>query len=327
MNTNKTLVVTSREDPHADFIIDKFNKQGLSERIIRLNTEDFLSNTVISFNNKSFHVQLKDSQREFANDEITSVWFRRPKRIISDNYNDIAVNTFVEQQANAVLRGLYFCLHDTSLWINPLPAMHRARIKLQQIFLAQKLKFMVPATLVTNKPNEALSFFKEHKLVCNKSLEEPNYFIEGQLYPYLTKLIKKRDDIENVFEGISNCPTLFQEYIDKAFDIRVIVFGNEIFAFEIHSQNDELSKVDFRGKSPDNLEHKLHHLPETISKKIFEFMREQGLIYSAFDFVYSTDGNYFFIENNCNGQWLWLELLTNIKISDKLIDLLLKGRL
>ncbi len=326
MNTNKTLVITSCEDPHCDYVINKFNEQGLHDCIIRLNTEDFLTNTELSFSNKSFHVKLKDSQKEFTNEEIISVWFRRPKKINPANYNDKGIDVFVEQQANAVLRGLYFCLHDTALWVNSLPSMHRARIKLQQIFLAQELKFTVPATLVTNKPNEALAFFDEHKLICNKSIDEPNFSIDGRLYPYLTKLIKTRSEIEKTFEAITNCPTLFQQYIDKAFDIRVIVLGREIFAFEIHSQNDELSKVDFRGKSPDKLEHKLHQLPKSISDKIFEFMKVQGLIYSAFDFVYSTDDKYYFIENNCNGQWLWLELLTEIKISDKIMSLLLTAQ-
>lgn len=326
MKSNKSLVITSCEDPHCDYVINKFNEQGLQESIIRLNTEDFLTNAEISFSNKSFRVKLRDSQKDFSNDEIISVWFRRPKKINFAKYGDKGIDTFVEQQANAVLRGLYFCMHDTALWINSLTSMHRARIKLQQIFLAQEINFNVPATLITNKPSEAIAFFDEHKLICNKSIDEPNFSIDGRLYPYLTKLVKTRDDIEKSFEGISSCPTLFQQYIDKAFDIRVIVLGKQIFAFEIHSQADELSKIDFRGKSPDNLEHKLHQLPDDISNKILEFMKRQGLVYSAFDFVYSRDNNYYFIENNCNGQWLWLELLTGVKISDTLIELLLNGQ-
>lgn len=326
MSLNKTLVITSCEDPHCDYVINKFNEQGLGDRIIRLNTEDFSTNAEIVFSNKSFQVNLKDSQKEFSSGQIVSVWFRRPKKIKAVSFDDEGIETFIEQQANAALRGLYFCLHDTALWVNPLPSMHRARIKLQQIFLAQELNFNVPQTLVTNKPKDALAFFDKHKVICNKSLDEPSFSIGGRLYPYLTKIISSRNEIENTFEAISNCPTLFQQYIDKAFDIRVIVVGDEIFSFEIHSQDDVLSKIDFRGKSPNNLEHKSHQLPNSISSKILEFMKRQGLIYSAFDFVYTNDSKYYFIENNCNGQWLWLELLTDIRISDKLIDLLLTAK-
>ncbi len=327
MKANKTLVITSCEDPHCDFVINKFNEQGLNDKIIRLNTEHFLNNAEIVFTNNAFKIYLKDSQRNFLSDEILTVWFRRPKKINSTTYNRQEIDLFVEQQTNAVLRGLYFCLHNTALWINSLTSMHKARIKLQQIFLAEEIKFNVPSTLVTNNPREAANFFDKYKLICNKSIDEPNFSIDGRLYPYLTKLIKSKSQIEDAFDAISTCPTLFQQYIEKAFDIRVIVFGRKIFAFEIHSQDNELSKIDFRGKSPDNLTHKVHQLPREIEDKIFEFMHKQELVYSAFDFVYSADDKYYFIENNCNGQWLWLEILTGEKISEKLIDLLMTGQL
>lgn len=323
MSTHKCLVITSRDDAHCDYVIDKFNEKRLGDRIVRLNTEDFLTNVSICFSNKLFRINILDSQREFSSQDVKSVWFRRPKQIKTDIYNDEGVETFVGQQANATLRGIYFCLHDSALWINSLPAMHRARIKLQQIFLANELGFNVPKTLVTNNPDEALSFFDTHQIVCNKSLDEPNYIIKNQLYPYLTKLIQSRREIEECVEAISDCPTLFQQYINKEFDVRVVVVGANIFSFEIHSQEDELSRVDFRGKSPNLLEHKAHNLPSELSSRLLLYMKRQGLVYSAFDLVYSKEGKYYFIENNCNGQWLWLELLTGAEISENLIHLML----
>lgn len=324
MKKNKILVITSREDFHSDYIINIFNNDGLSDNIIRINTEDFNTNTYINFSNNRFKVSVIDSGRTFTNEEIISVWFRRPKTI-SIKAEDKGVENFIYQQSNAVLRGLYFCLHDSALWINPLPSIHRAKNKLQQLHLATQLGFYVPDTLVTNKYEDALVFFEKHGLVCNKSLDEPNYYINGQLFPYLTRLINSKSELEKCGVGISNCFTLFQEYIEKIYDIRVVVIGESVLAFEIYSQEDDLSKIDFRGKSPLNLEHKPHDLPKSIIDKILKFVKEQGLVYSALDLVYSRDGKYYFIENNCNGQWLWLELLTKVKISDILIAKLLEG--
>ncbi len=325
MKANKALIITSANDPHSDFIIDRFNKEGFSEKVVRLNTEDFLGNVDISYQNKSFRIHLKDSKRNFSSDEILSVWFRRPQKINSTVYDQPEVNLFCEQQANAVLRGLYFCLHDTAIWINPLPSIHRARIKLQQLTTAKALGFDVPETLVTNNPQEALLFFDVHELICNKSLDEPNFYLDGKLYPYLTRLIRSRSEIEDAFDAIKICPTLFQQYIAKLFDVRVVVVGYKIFAFEIHSQTHELSKIDFRGKSPENMIHRPHILPDYITELILEFMKRQQLVYSAFDFVYAEDKRYYFLENNCNGQWLWLELMTDVRISDALMDILCNG--
>ena len=41
MKKNKIIVLTSKDDPHADIIIDKFNNWGLGDKIIRLNTIEF----------------------------------------------------------------------------------------------------------------------------------------------------------------------------------------------------------------------------------------------------------------------------------------------
>jgi len=56
-----------------------------------------------------------------------------------------------------------------------------------------------------------------------------------------------------------------------------------------------------------------------------KYMQHQKLIYSSFDFVRSKNGEIFFIENNPNGQWLWLELQTGIKISEAFINTLLNN--
>jgi len=61
-----------------------------------------------------------------------------------------------------------------------------------------------------------------------------------------------------------------------------------------------------------------------LSKKLIEFLRVSGLKYGAFDMVLTPDDRYVFLELNPNGQWYWIEHLTGLKITDKLIDLFAK---
>jgi glutathione synthase/RimK-type ligase-like ATP-grasp enzyme len=320
MRRNKVLVVTSKEDAHADYIIALCNSRGLGERIIRLNTEDFVDNCRISFDGRSFHLLIKDSGRELWSDEIRSVWYRRPKDFeLSED--DPYIRDYIIKQSTACLRGLYFCCHETAIWINPLPALHRSRNKLQQIQLAYEVGLNPPRTIVTNSWQDAVAFCSSVEKVCIKSLDEPNFVLDGHIYPFLTRIVEKREVLENR-ESIERCPTLFQEYIEKKFDIRVVVIGENIFAFEIHSQEHELSKYDFRGVAPELLAHVPHELPAEVKQGIRHFMQRQGLIFSAFDFVLSKDGKYYFLENNPNGQWLWLELLTGVRLSESMLNLL-----
>jgi glutathione synthase/RimK-type ligase-like ATP-grasp enzyme len=138
----------------------------------------------------------------------------------------------------------------------------------------------------------------------------------------LTKTIDDKAEIIHHRESIARCPVLVQEYIGKKFDIRVVVIGEENFAFEIHSQENLLSKHDFRGVAPNFLKHSVHILPEEINQLIQSFVQKQGLIFSAIDFVLSTNDEYYFLENNPNGQWLWLQLLTDVNLTERMINLL-----
>ena len=53
-----------------------------------------------------------------------------------------------------------------------------------------------------------------------------------------------------------------------------------------------------------------------------KFVRSSGLLYSAMDLVLDKNGRYYFIENNCNGQWLWLDGLAGTDLVGDMIGLL-----
>ncbi len=323
MLRNKLLIVTSKDDAHADYIIFRCNEMGYGDRIIRLNTEDFLTNVLVHFDGSSFQLHIRDSGRFLISDEVYSVWYRRPKDFQLDHEADPAVADFLKLQGTACLRGLYFCTHDDVLWVNPLSALHRARIKLQQLQMAQRVGLAIPQTLVTNDPEQALAFYDQVGMVCTKSLDEPNFTLDGHLYPMFTRVLHQRSDLSDHLDSIARCPVLFQEYIEKQYDIRVIVIGEQIVSFAIHSQEDQRSIHDFRRIAPELQKHEIHELPVDVLQGIRTFMQSQGLVYSAIDLVRSQDGNYVFLENNANGQWLWLENITGFRLSDMMIALLL----
>lgn len=325
MKKDKVLIITNeKDDAHADFFIQKCNELGLGDKVVRLNTEKFSENCTIKFDIENYKILIKDSERTLNTDEILSVWYRRPMPIMVDKYSDEGVKKFIQNQSIATLRGLYFLLHGSAKWVNPLPAMHAARHKLPQLVLAKSIGFKVPETLVTNNPHDAVLFFKRFGVLCNKSLDEPNYTIDGNIYPYLTRKIVDVHQIIDNDSSIRICPTLFQEYIEKKADIRVVVVEEHVTAVEIESQSNKYSKIDFRGVSPHLLQHKKHKLPDSIEKMILSFTQKSGLRFSAMDLVIDKRGEYYFIENNCNGQWLWLDQLAKTDILNQMISCLFR---
>lgn len=45
--------------------------------------------------------------------------------------------------------------------------------------------------------------------------------------------------------------------------------------------------------------------------------------FSSMDFEYTKEKEYYFIENNCNGQWIWFENVTGVDMSSVFIRSLL----
>ena len=89
----------------------------------------------------------------------------------------------------------------------------------------------------------------------------------------------------------------------------------------IYSQDSELSKVDYR-RYDFNVSYRSVKLPGKVEYFCRLMLQGNRLRFGTFDFIYSKDGNYFFLELNPNGQWLWLEQLTDLKISKVLANYL-----
>jgi len=113
--------------------------------------------------------------------------------------------------------------------------------------------------------------------------------------------------------------------LSKKFDVRLIVVGNKVFAFKIDSQSYEETSIDYRAglELTQKLQHFVYEPPAGICTAAVEMVRHCGLSFGAFDFVITEEDEHVFLELNPNGQWLWLQLATGVRISDAFCDLLI----
>ncbi len=318
MAEKSMLIISCKADPHVDYMINKFNQAGMGHLVIRLNTEDAVTNMNVSFEGSRATIYLKDSGRHLCTDDIGCVWYRRPEPPVPANYYLPDARKFVQAQIMTLLNGLYYLTSDSALWINPRPTAAISSNKVKQLQIAQQLGFTVPKTLITNDIQDAHGFLTKHEEVCVKSLDSSSPAAQGITYPFHTA--KLTDDEKATYLSlVTHCPTLFQEFIQKAYDLRVAVFGRHVYGVEIHSQDRPESSQDFRLVAPTLLTHRVHDIPADLSKRIAEFMKYFELNFSALDFAVTAEGKYYFLENNPNGQWLWLENRTGIPISGGLM--------
>ena len=152
------------------------------------------------------------------------------------------------------------------------------------------------------------------------------YMAEELRYKATSWILTRRldwEEAESALPQIPACPVICQEYVRKQFELRITIVGKEIFPCAIYSQEaDAAHRVDWRG-DPYAIRHEAFALPSDIEEKCLALMDALGLQFGCIDMIVTPDNEYVFLEINPWGQWLWVQQLTSMPITEALVDLLI----
>jgi glutathione synthase/RimK-type ligase-like ATP-grasp enzyme len=305
------LVATTRLDPHADAVMDALDRCGCEA--FRLHPEDFLTDYRFSFAvaETGWNLALADALGRKIDLEALRVsgYLRKPRLVAARPELKKAFHRrFAEDEAQAALRAL---LRLPGIrWFPDPDAVRRGSIKLLQLVAAREAGLAVPQTVVTTDPDVAVAFVRAQPTgaVCKRVGTSPVDNDGNHLVLY-TALVQD-GDLDLLAENVCQAPTLLQELIPKRADLRVVVVGETLFACEIDSQSDERARLDWRVADPFELPHQIVELPDEVSAAVRRFVGGYGLEFSVIDLAVTPHNRYVFFENNPNGQWYWLELMT-----------------
>jgi glutathione synthase/RimK-type ligase-like ATP-grasp enzyme len=118
---------------------------------------------------------------------------------------------------------------------------------------------------------------------------------------------------------VALAPTIFQPYVDKAAELRCVVFGERIFCGKINSQANETTRTDWRAG---DCEHEVFSLPDHVEASIHRLMDSFGINFASMDMILTPEGEFVFLEANPNGQWLWIEQELGLPLVASMADLL-----
>lgn len=321
------LIITSKRDGHVNAVATALEKAGVPW--VRVNTEDAPRNLEIALepSTGTGTVVIKDSGCSFVLDAISAVWYRKPDPLDLSHFElDTAGLDYIEAEFREIPEGLYALLHG-AFWINNPLTSRLAHRKMLQLNVAQRIGFQTPRTVITNHIAKALAFAEDcgWNLAIKSlgSLSVTSHCPEGAVqFGIFTRRIEKQDLLA-LQEKIPHMPTVFQEYVDKRYELRVTVVGQQIFACKIESQANELTREDMRFDVR-SLRHEIIECPE-ITDKLLAYMQAFHLNFGCFDIAVSTYGTYVFFECNPNGQYAWIEELTGAPISKAIANMLMKN--
>lgn len=298
------LIITHKEDYTVDFVVNQLNAAAIP--YFRLNCEDLLTYRY----NVSFPagkpLALEGIER------FTAVWFRRVKKPVL-TLAEAHMAEYVAGELLALLQNLYLLLDCK--WVSRPAYIYQAENKLYQLKRAEELGFTLPETLVTNEKSALRDFYHRHQGEVILKPLHTSRVVQGEEQQVLYTNKLKPEHVAQLDQYLLT-PSIYQRNIPKSYEVRVTVVGREVFAAAVDSQVTAATRQDWRRE---RLPFRAYELPVAVADKCVALVQALQLRFGAIDLIKSTDGQYYFLEINPNGQWAWVELDCGLPISRALI--------
>ena len=249
---------------------------------------------------------------------VRAVWFRGPQAFRFPDQLTTAERHHANLEAKYGVGGVLASL--PALWVNHPSRSAHAAYKPRQLAAACAVGLTVPDTLITNAPGAVTAFCAGGPTVT-KLLGASTIYEENVRKIGYTRLVDT-DDLADL-RGIATTAHLFQRWVPKRHEARVIVIGQHLTAVTIRAAG-EAAHIDWR-TDYDALSYTVVEPPEPVILGVRALMTALDLPYGALDFVVSPDGTWTFLEINPGGQYGWLEAETGAPFTAQLADLLTRG--
>ena len=239
---------------------------------------------------------------------------------------------FVEHQWLAFHRGFSLLLAQAGVFcVNPPPWNTAFEEKCCQLALAAEVGLRIPPTLYTARLSPAREFSGEHGGALVYKPFKPFFrVIEGEngqpsrQQRLLTNRVKTEELVEG--DGFVPTPGIFQPYVEKQVELRIVAVGRDLFACAIHSQQSDKSREDWRRYDLDNTPYRPYELPADVATKVRRLMARLGLVFGSIDMIVTPAGEHVFLEVNPNGQFDFVARLAGLPIYEHLAAMLLAGK-
>lgn len=273
--------------------------------------------------------------RRIGVDDITAAFLWRSSVPVSLDprldpiRHDRAALAFVLAQWNKLSRGYWHALeHSGVRCVSSATGVAMWEDKITQLMVADQVGLETPPTIYSCDLAAAAELADEHG---GRVVYKPftPYMGEPRAEGKITELYSQVVTADDLRRQISRCtvptPGIFQPYVDKAFELRVVYVGGTIFTCRIESQKSEIANRDWRRYDLANTPHVAHDLDGDVQDRIRQLMGRMGLVFGSLDLIVTPAGDHIFLEVNPVGQFDWIAAEAGLPIYDRLAGLLLHG--
>jgi glutathione synthase/RimK-type ligase-like ATP-grasp enzyme len=316
------LIYSYPDDPHAAAVAWAYQMHyGACEILNYAGFPAYLGVSVAISDQRSLSVSSFDARdgKTLDHSAFGTVWNRRSVAVglVPNLPEEDAV--LAQAISRKFLDQIRACGLDGQTWVNSRHSQVKITDKLYQLTLARDVGFIIPNTIISNDPAVVRQFVRDEADVIVKSIW-PMIWPDSSGGKSLATTPIKVADLDTD-EEILACPMIYQKRVRKLFELRIVVFGREVIACKLHSQNADSTKNDFRVGDPRELQPEIIEISRSLERRILEFMKRADLLHASFDVAVTEEGDAIFFEVNEQGQTLWLEDCNpRIRMLDRLIS-------
>lgn len=311
------VVITDREDVHVPFV-----QRHLDVPFTIIDPQALLEGMELSFEmEEDTLVVTYDGVRL---DAVSGVWYRKPRDVME---KDLHVDPRLKTYSQSALQNhtiMVLSAFRDAVWASNYFAIRQANSKAWQIEAAKRIGMQTPRTLMTSDAARAKAFIEAEGSCIVKAQSAYSPTFQGTRESFFTTKISTQNmpDLSNLHLA----PSIFQQGIDTEFDVRVTVVGDKVFPAIIRANgfDDDSAIRDWRlGHYEGELRiEPYENFPADVARMCVEHNKALGLKYGAIDFVMDKHNQLWFLENNPNGQWGFVERQTDLPIGKALAQLL-----
>ena len=311
------VILTENNDQSSSEVIEWLIHSNTE--FLRIHETDPITIQHIEIGREVVCFQMEVKNKVIYSKDISSFWFRRgwftfSKSILFDQQLEkktvMQINDHLNSE-NHVLKEFLYCVFTQQRHLgSPLTDKNN---KLITLLKAKEFGLSIPTTWITTQFKSLPSGSTD---IISKGISSIAYIdCENGAIGNFTEVVSKneRDSDSHFF------PSLFQEKLEKQYELRIFFLNDEFFTACIFSQSDAQTSVDFRKynrKKPNRVVP--FQLPEDIAIKLRKLMYTFSHKTASVDMVVTRDNEYVFLEINPVGQFGMVSYPCNYHIEKKI---------
>lgn len=252
-------------------------------------------------------LQTKMTLGDFTVEPGDAIWIRRPDQPTHNPKVLEADKKFAELEYRSFYQCIAYTLETLPVWcVNKFSAARFVHNKAVQLHLAQEYGLRIPRTLMSNSPGTIREFFSGNG---NKKVGKgftPHVWQRGEHEGVsVTETFELTPERLPSDEVLTYAPGIYQDMVIKQHDIRMVLMGRRLYSFALHNAKKALDWRQDAGQG--NVQVEIVPTPPEVEKAVLAFAGKAGICFGSIDFAVDMDGQWWFLEINEQGQFLWLD--------------------